>query len=99
MPVPGRFSVLVGANNAGKTTVSDAAAPALRWPHRVTTLDTLIYSLLEYLLETGQVRWPGGHRRLDVHDSWKAITEYFWIRGVAGLQFDCPVSGKSALSR
>jgi DNA helicase-2/ATP-dependent DNA helicase PcrA len=61
---------------------------ALRWPHRVTTLDTLIYSLVEYLLETGQVRWPGGHQRLDVHDSWKAITQYFWTRGVAGLRFD-----------
>ncbi len=25
VPIPGRFSVLVGANNAGKTTVCDAA--------------------------------------------------------------------------
>ena len=48
---------------------------ALNWPHRVVTLDTLIYSLLEYLLETGQIRWPGGHRRLDVRDSWKVIAD------------------------
>lgn len=61
---------------------------ALRWPHRVMTLDTLIYGLLEYLLDTGQIRWPGGHRHLDVHDSWKAIAEHLWIRGIAGLNFD-----------
>jgi len=54
----------------------------------VVTLDTLIYSLLEYLLETGQVRWPGGHRRLEVRDSWKAIADHDWIRGTAGLNFD-----------
>jgi DNA helicase II / ATP-dependent DNA helicase PcrA len=52
----------------------------LNWP--------CIYSLLEYLLETGQVRWPGGHRHLDVFDSWKAIAEHLWIRGIAGLNFD-----------
>jgi DNA helicase-2/ATP-dependent DNA helicase PcrA len=49
---------------------------ALCWPHRVVTLDTLIYSLLEYLLETRQIRWPGGHCHLDVHDSWKAVAEF-----------------------
>lgn len=61
---------------------------ALCWPHRVITLDTLIYSLLEYLLETGQICWPGGHRHLDIHDSWKVIAEFFWIRGIAGLNLD-----------
>jgi DNA helicase-2/ATP-dependent DNA helicase PcrA len=61
---------------------------ALCWPHRVVTLDTLVYSLLEYLLETGQIRWPGGHCHLDVHDSWKAVAEFFWIRGIAGLNLD-----------
>lgn len=61
---------------------------ALYWPHRVVTLDTLIYSLLEYLLETGQIRWPGGHRHLDVRDSWKVIAEYLRIRGIAGLNLD-----------
>jgi DNA helicase II / ATP-dependent DNA helicase PcrA len=61
---------------------------ALNWPHHVLTLDTLIYSLLEYLLETGQIGWPGGHRRLDVRDSWKVIAEYLWIRGIAGLNLD-----------
>jgi DNA helicase II / ATP-dependent DNA helicase PcrA len=61
---------------------------ALCWPHRVVTLDTLIYSLLEYLLETSQIRWPGGHCHLDVHDSWKAVAEFFWIRGIAGLNLD-----------
>jgi DNA helicase-2/ATP-dependent DNA helicase PcrA len=61
---------------------------ALCWPHRVITLDTLIYSLLEYLLETDQIRWPGGHCHLDVHDSWKVIAEFFWIRGIVGLNLD-----------
>ena len=61
---------------------------ALQWPHRVVTLDTLIYSLLEYLLETGQVRWPGGHRHLEVRDSWKAIADHLWIRSTIGLNFD-----------
>lgn len=61
---------------------------ALRWPHRVITLDTLIYSLLEYLLETGQIRWPGGYRHLTVRDSWKAVAQHLWIRGIAGLNLD-----------
>jgi len=61
---------------------------ALQWPHRVVTLDTLIYSLLEYLLETAQIRWPGGHRHLEVRDSWKAIADHLWIRSTVGLNLN-----------
>lgn len=61
---------------------------ALQWPHRVVTLDTLIYSLLEYLLETTQVRWPSGHRHLDVRDSWNAIADHVWTRRFMGLNLD-----------
>lgn len=49
---------------------------ALTWPHRICTLDTLVYDLLQDLLLCGLVRWPGGHTALEVHDSWKVLVRY-----------------------
>jgi DNA helicase-2/ATP-dependent DNA helicase PcrA len=44
---------------------------ALRWPHKVWTLDSLHCAILAHLLRTGQITWPGGHTELTVHDSWR----------------------------
>ena len=44
---------------------------ALRWPHKVWTLDSLHCAILVHLLRTGQITWPGGHTELTVHDSWR----------------------------
>jgi len=44
---------------------------ALRWPHKVWTLDSLHRAILVHLLRTGQIAWPGGHTELTVHDSWR----------------------------
>ncbi|MFB7128834.1 UvrD-helicase domain-containing protein [Kitasatospora sp. NPDC056273] len=44
---------------------------ALAWPHRIVTLDTVMYDLLTHLLRIGLIEWPGGHRELQVLDSWK----------------------------
>jgi DNA helicase-2/ATP-dependent DNA helicase PcrA len=48
---------------------------ALTWPHRVVTVDTIVYDLLQHLLRRGLINWPGGHNRLEVRDSWASITE------------------------
>jgi DNA helicase II / ATP-dependent DNA helicase PcrA len=58
---------------------------ALRWPHRIVTLDALIYDLMRYLLAGQLIRWPGGHVELQVHDSWKVLVPHSWTRTVAGL--------------
>ncbi len=44
---------------------------ALRWPHKVWTLDRLHCAILMHLLRTSQLTWPGGHAELTVHDSWR----------------------------
>lgn len=46
-------------------------ASALAWPHRIVTLDTVLYDLLAPLLQTGALQWPGGHRELEVLDTWR----------------------------
>ncbi len=59
---------------------------ALRWPHRIVTLDTLVYDLLIHLLAVRRLRWPGGHVQLDVHDSWRILAEQSWMRTEVSLQ-------------
>jgi DNA helicase II / ATP-dependent DNA helicase PcrA len=54
----------------------------LAWPHRIVTLDSLIYELLQYLLASGLVLWPGGHLSLEVHDTWKVLVDHEWTRTV-----------------
>ena len=44
---------------------------ALRWPHKIWTLDSLHCAILMHLLRTGQLTWPGGQTELTVHDSWR----------------------------
>jgi DNA helicase-2/ATP-dependent DNA helicase PcrA len=51
---------------------------AVRTPHRILTLDTLICDLVHVLLVTGHVTWPGGHTSLDVRDTWKALLVTSW---------------------
>lgn len=44
---------------------------AMRWPHRVSTLDQLHLSIVRHLLVAGHLVWPGGHDHLEVLDSWR----------------------------
>ncbi|MDP9607987.1 UvrD-helicase domain-containing protein [Streptomyces demainii] len=44
---------------------------ALAWPHRIVTLDTVLYDLLTHLLQTGLLQWPGNHQELEVLDTWR----------------------------
>ncbi|MET8117668.1 UvrD-helicase domain-containing protein [Streptomyces prasinus] len=53
---------------------------ALAWPHRIVTLDTIVCDLLTYLLYTGHIRWPAGHRHLTVIDSWQVRLPSRWTR-------------------
>ncbi|MGW2071363.1 UvrD-helicase domain-containing protein [Streptomyces sp. NPDC001953] len=52
----------------------------LAWPHRIVTLDTVVCDLLGYLLETGHICWPDGHRSLTVIDSWPVQLPTKWSR-------------------
>lgn len=45
---------------------------AINPPHRIVTLDTVVYDLLAHLLRTNTLQWPGGHTELEVLDTWKA---------------------------
>jgi DNA helicase-2/ATP-dependent DNA helicase PcrA len=62
---------------------------ALAWPHRICTLDTLVYDLLRDVLAGGLVTWPGGHIELDVKDSWKALVRH----GFSARQWGASVDG------
>ncbi|MGW2483736.1 UvrD-helicase domain-containing protein [Streptomyces sp. NPDC001571] len=52
----------------------------LAWPHRIVTLDTVVCDLLGYLLDTGNICWPSGHRSLTVIDSWPVQLPTKWSR-------------------
>ncbi|MFB8036452.1 UvrD-helicase domain-containing protein [Streptomyces sp. NPDC056004] len=45
---------------------------AINPPHRIVTLDTVVYDLLAHLLHTKKLQWPGGHTDLEVLDTWKS---------------------------
>jgi len=51
---------------------------AVSGPHKVVTLDTLVYDLFRDLLKGGIVHWPGGRTDLDVIDSWAMHLEHFY---------------------
>lgn len=53
---------------------------AVRLPHRVITLDTLICDLVHVLLANELLRWPGGHKVLDVRDTWNALVSTSYVK-------------------
>lgn len=54
---------------------------ALAWPHRVMTIDALLCEILQHLLRTGLLRWPGDHTSLQVLDNWRGHRGYRWLTG------------------
>lgn len=52
---------------------------SLAWPHRVMTIDTLLCELLQHLLRTGLLRWPGDHTSLQVLDAWRGHRGFRWL--------------------
>jgi DNA helicase II / ATP-dependent DNA helicase PcrA len=52
---------------------------ALSWPHRVTTIDSLVCNIVEHLLRQGVIRWPGDHRSLQVLDDWRGHRGFRWL--------------------
>lgn len=46
---------------------------SITWPHRIVTLDTLLCDLLFHLLREDVLHWPGGHTKLEVLDTWRAV--------------------------
>ncbi|GAT87931.1 hypothetical protein CVCC1112_2590 [Paenarthrobacter nicotinovorans] len=53
---------------------------ALAWPHRVATIDTLVFDLLSHLLRHELLTWPSGCKDLEIHDSWKALVRHAYAR-------------------
>jgi DNA helicase-2/ATP-dependent DNA helicase PcrA len=52
---------------------------ALSWPHGVTTIDTLVFTIVQHLLRTGRIHWPGGHTALEVLDDWRGHQGFRWL--------------------
>ena len=58
--------------------LSQWGTSALTWPHRIVTLDTIVYDLLTHLLHTGHVLWPTGRHDLTVIDQWRVLLPTRW---------------------
>lgn len=44
---------------------------AMRWPHKVWTLDHLHAAIVQHLLASRALLWPGGHTELQIVDTWR----------------------------
>lgn len=44
---------------------------AVEFPHRVQTFDSIFREVLEFLLRSGLVKWPGNHVTLEPLDEWE----------------------------
>lgn len=53
-------------------------ANAMRWPHKVWTLDHLHWAIVQHLIGSGAIEWPGGCTELQVVDSWKGHKKSRW---------------------
>lgn len=51
---------------------------AMRWPHKVWTLDHLHACLVQHLLGSGVLVWPGGNTTLEIIDTWRGHTGARW---------------------
>ncbi|WP_124861841.1 MULTISPECIES: UvrD-helicase domain-containing protein [Micromonospora] len=61
---------------------------ALTPPHRIITIDTLLWEVLTFLLRAGHLTWPGGHTNLTVIDTWKLRLPHNWTRYQPSLKLD-----------
>lgn len=61
---------------------------ALTPPHRVITIDTMLWELLTYLLRAGHIIWPGGHVDLQVMDTWELHADHRWTTYQPYLKLD-----------
>ena len=59
---------------------------ALAWPHRIVTLDTIMWDLVHDLLSQQLITWPNRHQQLEVHDSWTAFSGTTWTRTAYALR-------------
>lgn len=74
---------------------------AARWGHRavelpnlVTTFDDFHIRLLCHLLDAEIVRWPGGHKRLNVIDDYRGMPDYRWLSAGSYRRFaGCGANG------
>lgn len=70
---------------------------ALSWPHGVTTIDTLVFFIVQYLLRTGAIHWPGGHVALQVLDDWRGHPGFRWLP-VGSYRRNCVVDANRTVT-
>lgn len=78
---------------------------SMRWPHKVWTLDSLHCALVDHLLRTGAVEWPGGITELSVVDSWRGsagsrprdVGDHIWGLSLNGNKV-VPRSGRAKVA-
>ncbi|WP_433754662.1 UvrD-helicase domain-containing protein [Nocardia sp. CA-135398] len=54
-------------------TESTWGPSVLQWPHRISTIDAFVQTVVQDLLHSRVIKWPGGHTTLTVHESWKPL--------------------------
>lgn len=64
---------------------------AIRWPHRVITLDSIMVDLLHDLLRARLLVWPGDHTQLEVEDSWAS----YGTRDRSFLRYELRLQGST----
>lgn len=74
-------------------------ATAARWPNRVTTLDSMHWELVSYLLKGGHVRWPAGHTEIEVLDVWRGQSGSHYLTTGNGYRRVATLSGAAVVSR
>ena len=74
----------------------------MRWPHKVWTLDALHCAIVQHLLRSGAVEWPGAHSEVTVVDSWRGHAGSWpwpagsYIRGVNLVNGKVGIGGRNA---
>lgn len=70
---------------------------AMRWPHRVWTLDSLHCALVLHLIRSSAITWPGGRDELTVLDSWRGTRGSRPI-DPGGLAYGLTVNGATVVA-
>ena len=71
---------------------------ALEWPHRVTTIDSLMCEIVQCLLRRGVLQWPEGHTTLTVLDTWRGQRGCRYLTANEGYRRVAVLSGTNVAS-
>jgi DNA helicase-2/ATP-dependent DNA helicase PcrA len=71
----------------------------LSFPHEVLTFDALFVRLLHVLMDANLVRWPNGHARVEVIDSYQGLKGYRWLTTASFRRFTAVDASRRVVSR